>query len=112
MGLFLTHYPDQCTLGKGTPGPKVCFSMSLPRATQSVGDQATGDDFRHVSGLHSAQSFVEGRPELLRPALRESVACHPSHPLLSVTPLKGEFLMPLPINVSLVCVLATQNCPA
>ena len=57
-------------------------------------DQATRDNLVHISRLRIRQSFVDGLPRALRPALLERVAYHQYHLLLSVTPLRGEVPMP------------------
>ena len=57
-------------------------------------DQATHNDPVHISRLRIPQSFVDGLPRTLRPALRERVAYHQYHLLLSVTSLRGELPMP------------------
>jgi hypothetical protein len=57
-------------------------------------DQATHNDLVHISRLRIPQSFVDGLPRTLRPALRERVAYHQYHLLLSVTSLRGELPMP------------------
>ena len=57
-------------------------------------DQATHNDLVHISRLRIPQSFVNGLPRTLRPALRDRVAYHQYHLLLSVTSLHGELPMP------------------
>ena len=57
-------------------------------------DQATHNDLVHISRLRIPQSFVDGLPQTLRPALHERVAHHQYHLLLSVTSLRGELPMP------------------
>ena len=51
------------------------------------------NDLVHISCLWIPQSFVNGLPRALRPALRERVAYHQYHLLLSVTSLRGELPM-------------------
>ena len=46
-------------------------------------DQAALDDLMHIAHLRIPQSFVDGPPRLLQPALRERVAYHQYHLLLS-----------------------------
>ena len=48
----------------------------------------------HISRLRIPQSFFDGVPRALRRALRERVAYHQYHLLLSVTSPRGELPMP------------------
>ena len=69
-------------------------------------DQAMHNDLVHISRLRIPQSFVDGLPRTLRPALRERVAYHQYHLLLSVTSLRGE----LPIPPRFFCPYCVHFC--
>ena len=57
-------------------------------------DHAIPDDHVHVSRLCIPQSFVEGLPKSLQPALHEREVYHQYHSLLSGTSHRGELPMP------------------